>query len=236
MKENPIILHIETATEVCSVAVTEGNTLLGFCESRDGNSHSRNLLPFVDKALKEADRTLKDLNAVSVSVGPGSYTGLRIGVSTAKSLAYSLELPVLTILTLESIATGALTHLTSDIKDFHIVPMIDARRMEVFAARYDQQMHLLEEATPVIVDENVFDSLLSEHTVVFCGNGMPKCKELLSQHKNARFAEFNLSARYMLPSALAKWQREEFADLAYFEPFYLKDYVAAKPNVKGLHT
>ena len=113
--------------------------------------------------------------------------------------------------------------------------MIDARRMEVFAARYDRQLQLLDEVAPVIVDDESYRDLLADQTVVFCGNGMPKCKELLARSSNARFADFELSARYLLPSALHKWQQQDFANVAYFEPFYLKEYVPAKPNVKGLH-
>ena len=229
---DPILLHIETATDVCSVALTQGAEVLGVCESADGNSHSKNLLPFIDQVLRDNGKTTADLQGIVVSIGPGSYTGLRIGVSTAKGMAYSLSIPVITVSTLESIAQGAKQQ-ASDNCD--IVPMIDARRMEVFAARYDSDMNLLDEVAAVIVDENAYSELLQKKEVLFCGNGMPKCKELLSQFPNARFADFTLSAQYMLPAALKKWEAKDFADTAYFEPFYLKEYVAGKPNVKGLH-
>lgn len=229
---DPILLHIETATDVCSVALTQGTEVLGVKESADGNSHSKNLLPFIDSVLKETNHVQQDLQGVVVSIGPGSYTGLRIGVSTAKGMAYSLGIPVITVSTLESIAQGAKQQ-AGDNCD--IVPMIDARRMEVFAARYDSNMNLLDNVAAVIVDENAYSELLREKEVLFCGNGMPKCKELLSQFPNARFADFTLSAQYMLPAALKKWEAKDFADTAYFEPFYLKEYVAGKPNVKGLH-
>ena len=147
-------------------------------------------------------------------------------------MAYSLGIPVITVSTLESIAQGAKQQAS---ENCDIVPMIDARRMEVFAARYDSNMNLLDEVAAVIVDENAYSELLREKEVLFCGNGMPKCKELLSQFPNARFADFTLSAQYMLPAALKKWEAKDFADTAYFEPFYLKEYVAGKPNVKGLH-
>lgn len=225
-------MHIETATDVCSVALTQGTEVLGVKESADGNSHSKNLLPFIDSVLKETNHVQQDLQGVVVSIGPGSYTGLRIGVSTAKGMAYSLGIPVITVSTLESIAQGAKQQ-AGDNCD--IVPMIDARRMEVFAARYDSNMNLLDNVAAVIVDENAYSELLREKEVLFCGNGMPKCKELLSQFPNARFADFTLSAQYMLPAALKKWEAKDFADTAYFEPFYLKEYVAGKPNVKGLH-
>ena len=225
-------MHIETATDVCSVALTQGAEVLGVKESSDGNSHSKNLLPFIDQVLRESEKTNADLQGVVVSIGPGSYTGLRIGVSTAKGIAYSLNIPVITVSTLESIAQGAKQQ-AGDNCD--IVPMIDARRMEVFAARYDSDMNLLDNVAAVIVDENAYSELLQKKEVLFCGNGMPKCKELLSQFPNARFADFTLSAQYMLPAALKKWEAKNFADTAYFEPFYLKEYVAGKPNVKGLH-
>jgi len=229
---DPILLHIETATDVCSVALTQGTEVLGVKESANGNSHSKNLLPFIDSVLKETNHVQQDLQGVVVSIGPGSYTGLRIGVSTAKGMAYSLGIPVITVSTLESIAQGAKQQ-AGDNCD--IVPMIDARRMEVFAARYDSNMNLLDNVAAVIVDENAYSELLREKEVLFCGNGMPKCKELLYQFPNARFADFTLSAQYMLPAALKKWEAKDFADTAYFEPFYLKEYVAGKPNVKGLH-
>lgn len=230
---NPILLHIETATDVCSVALTQGTEVLGVKESADGNSHSKNLLPFIDSVLKETNHVQQDLQGVVVSIGPGSYTGLRIGVSTTKGMAYSLGIPVVTVSTLESIAQGAKQHAGNSNCD--IVPMIDARRMEVFSARYDNNMNLLDDVVAVIVDENAYSELLREKKVLFCGNGMPKCKALLSQFPNAHFADFTLSAQYMLPAALKKWEAKDFADTAYFEPFYLKEYVAGKPNVKGLH-
>lgn len=233
MKDNPLLLHIETATDICSVALTEGDKVLNVCDNNDGNSHSKNLLPFIDKVLKESKRELNELDGVVVSIGPGSYTGLRIGVSTAKGIAYSLQIPVITVSTLESIANGCRLQV-SDQSSYQIVPMIDARRMEVFAARYSSDMELLDDVAAVIVEEDSYADLLAEQQVVFCGNGMPKCKELLSHFENARFADFPISAQYMLPTALKKWKMEDFADVAYFEPFYLKEYVAAKPHVKGL--
>lgn len=231
--ENPLLLHIETATDICSVALTEGEKVLAVCESNDGNSHSKNLLPYIDNAMKEAGRKLEELNGVVVSIGPGSYTGLRIGVSTAKGIAYSLQIPVIAVSTLESIASGCGSQFKANSAP-QIIPMIDARRMEVFAARYDAEMNLLDDVAAVIVEENTYDELLATQPVVFCGNGMPKCKSLLSKYENAKFADFVLSAKFMLPTALKKWKAKDFADTAYFEPFYLKEYVAAKPHVKGL--
>ncbi|MBO4503282.1 MAG: tRNA (adenosine(37)-N6)-threonylcarbamoyltransferase complex dimerization subunit type 1 TsaB [Bacteroidales bacterium] len=253
MKDNPILLHIETATEVCSVALSEGKRILAVCTSNDGNSHSKNLLPFIDRLFHDAgctiqqksvhDRlgiTLRDIDGVSVSIGPGSYTGLRIGVSTAKGIAYALNVPVMAIGTLESIANGARMRMFPDADDFivpkgtPIVPMIDARRMEVYTAQYDENLNELSAPSALIVNEHSFDELLSKGHVIFCGNGMPKCREMLAQHEHARFAESETSAWHLLAPALRRWEAQEFADTAYFEPFYLKEYVAAKPHVKGL--
>lgn len=235
-KENPLLLHIETATEVCSVALSEGDRLLAVCESADGNSHSKNLLPFIDKMCREGGRALRDIDGVSVSVGPGSYTGLRIGVSTAKGIAYALQVPVMAVGTLESIAYGALGQAAGEdlSAGLQIVPMIDARRMEVFTCRYNEKMEEVVPAEALIVDEQAFAEPLAQCKLLFCGNGMPKCKELLAQSPNARFAEFAISARHLVAPALKRWQAGDFADTAYFEPFYLKEYVAAKPHVKGL--
>ena len=231
----PTILHIETATDVCSVALSRGAEVIGLKEEAGGNNHAKHLLPFVEEALKQGGCTVKDLDGVAVSVGPGSYTGLRIGVSTAKGIAYTAGIPVMAVGTLESIAQGARESWTdASAEPLQIVPMIDARRMEVFTARYDFAMNMMEEVSSKIVDENTFAELLASQTVVFCGNGMPKCRELLSASPNARFVDAPVSARYLLPAALKKWQEQAFEDVAYFEPFYLKEYVAAKPVVKGL--
>ena len=232
---NPTILYIETATDVCSVALSKGAEIIGLKEEAGGNNHAKHLLPFVDEVLKQAEASMTDINGVAVSIGPGSYTGLRIGVSTAKGIAYTAGIPVMAISTLESIAQGVKTFWAeSSSEQPQIVPMIDARRMEVFTTRYDFNMQSLEEISSKIVDENTFAELLSKEKVLFCGNGMPKCKEILSAFPNAKFMDAPISAKNMLPAALRKWQKQEFEDVAYFEPFYLKEYVAAKPVVKGL--
>ena len=232
---NPTILYIETATDVCSVALSKGSEIIGLKEEAGGNNHAKHLLPFVDEVLKQAGIVMKDINGVAVSIGPGSYTGLRIGVSTAKGIAYTAGIPVMAISTLESIAQGAKTlWAESSSEQPQIIPMIDARRMEVFTTRYDFDMNPLEEVSSRIIDETTFAELLSKVKVLFCGNGMPKCKEILSSFPNAKFMDAPISAKNMLPAALRKWQKQEFEDVAYFEPFYLKEYVAAKPVVKGL--
>ncbi len=232
---NPTILYIETATDVCSVALSKGSEIIGLKEEAGGNNHAKHLLPFVDEVLKQAGVSMTEINGVAVSIGPGSYTGLRIGVSTAKGIAYTAGIPVMAVSTLESIAQGAKTlWAESSSEQPQIIPMIDARRMEVFTTRYDFDIRSLEEISSKIVDDNTFAELLSKEKVLFCGNGMPKCKEILSAFPNAKFMDAPISAKNMLPAALRKWQKQEFEDVAYFEPFYLKEYVAAKPVVKGL--
>lgn len=235
MNMTPIILHIETATDVCSVALSKGTEIIGLREEVGGNNHAKHLLPFIEEALQQAGCATRDLAGVAVSIGPGSYTGLRIGVSTAKGIAYTAGIPVMAISTLEGIAQGARQlWMESSSEQFQIVPMIDARRMEVFTTRYDFGMSPLEEVSAKIIDENSFAGPLADGPVLFCGNGMPKCREILSASANARFADTPISAKNMLPAALRKWQNSEFEDVAYFEPFYLKEYIAAKPVVKGL--
>ena len=232
---NPTILYIETATDVCSVALSKGTEVIGLKEEAGGNNHAKHLLPFVDEVLKQAGVSMTEINGVAVSIGPGSYTGLRIGVSTAKGIAYTADIPVMAVSTLESIAQGAkMLWSGTSTETVQIIPMIDARRMEVFTTRYDFDMNPLEEVASKIIDETTFAELLSKEKVLFCGNGMPKCRELLSTFPNACFAEAPISAKNMFPATLRKWQKQEFEDVAYFEPFYLKEYVAAKPVVKGL--
>lgn len=232
---NPIIIHIETATDVCSVALSRGTEIIGLKEEAGGNNHAKNLLPFVDEVLKQSGVNMTEINGVAVSIGPGSYTGLRIGVSTAKGIAYTAGIPVMAISTLESIAQGAKTLWSgTSTETVQIVPMIDARRMEVFTTRFSYDMRPLEDVSAKIIDQNTFSELLSEQKMLFCGNGMPKCHELLSAFPNACFTDAPVSAKNMLPTAIRKWQKQEFENVAYFEPFYLKEYVAAKPVVKGL--
>lgn len=226
--ETPYILCIETSSEICSVALAHGEQCTAMQECNTNNSHAKNMIPFVEETLRQAAIGKNQLNAIAVGVGPGSYTGLRIGVSTAKGLAYSLGIPVIAISTLECIAEPFLNQAE------HCRPMIDARRMEVFTALYNHDGQLLEEPNAKIVEEDSFDEELTNFKTIFCGNGAAKCEELLRKYPNAVFKTESLSAKNMVPIAFRKFQAEQFENVAYFEPFYLKDYVAAKPKVKGL--
>ena len=224
--ENLYILCIETSTEICSVALAQGERCAALQECNTNNSHAKNMIPFVEEVLRQANVSKNQLNAIAVGVGPGSYTGLRIGVSTAKGLAYSLDIPVIAISTLECIAEPYLT------KADHCRPMIDARRMEVFTALYNHDGQLLEEPNAKIVDEECFAEELTNFKTVFCGNGAEKCKEVLGKYPNALFQTDPLSARNMVPIAYRKFQAEQFENVAYFEPFYLKDFVATVSRKK----
>jgi len=229
---SPTLLFLETATETCSVALSKGNEIIASICLDKGNSHTEHLFPFIEQILTQSNCNISELNGVVLSIGPGSYTGLRIGASAAKGICYALNIPLIGISTLQSIVFGAIRKQKEDQKVLYC-PMIDARRMEVFTALFDENGTAITEAEAKIVDEYFFASELENHIIYFCGNGMPKCQPVL-QHKNARFIDAPLEASNMLLPALVKYENKEFEDVAYFEPFYLKEYLAKKSVVKGL--
>ncbi len=227
-----LLLHIDTATQTCSVALTRGNELLASRESQEKNAHSRNITLFIQEVLEETATDRGAIDGVSVSKGPGSYTGLRIGVSTAKGFCYALEKPLIAVDTLQAMAWGMKEKARADAL---YCPMIDARRMEVYSALYDKNNQQLREVRAEIIDEKSFSDWLEKHRIYFFGDGAPKCREMIDKHSNALFDDtFKPSAKYMAEIAAQKYARNEFEDVAYFEPFYLKDFVAGKPRVKGL--
>jgi tRNA threonylcarbamoyladenosine biosynthesis protein TsaB len=235
----PLILHIETATDICSVALSEGDRKLSLVESGPERSHATLLNAFIRQSLSEASREFRQLEAVSVSMGPGSYTGLRIGVSTAKGLAYALKIPLLAIGTLEHMCYGALNHpevseLTNQPGKLMLCPMLDARRMEVYTRISLTDHTLVRDVSADIIEPGSFSDLLASGQVCFFGNGSDKCREVIT-HTNAKFVQgINPSAGSMVKPALDRYKRSEFEDVAYFEPFYLKDFVATKPRKKVL--
>lgn len=234
-KNNPLILHIETATEICSVALSQGDLLLQVIDYDQSFSHAEKLMELINEVLEGNRLKTSDLDAVAVSIGPGSYTGLRIGVSTVKGLAYAMEIPVIAISTLSSIALGAKKSVNIN-GSYKIAPMIDARRMEVYTALYDWEGVRLNEVHSEILDENSFREFLVKEPILFCGNGSNKFKPLVEGNSNALFSDATLSAQNMVQPALIKYKNEEFEDTAYFEPFYLKDYIPVKSTVKGLYS
>lgn len=231
-----VILHIETATEGCSVAVsqdganifkTDNFDELGQAGKKDTN-HSKRLGVFVDEAMSFTDNHGIPFDAVAVSSGPGSYTGLRIGVSMAKGICYGQNLKLISVPTLEILSVPVLLIHDDLPEDAIICPMLDARRMEVYTAMYTRALRPIIEPQAKIIDENSFAEQLEKHPVYFFGNGSDKCKEVL-KHPNAHFFDdIKLDAKYMAPLAEKKFLREEYEDVAYFEPFYLKEFVATK--------
>lgn len=221
------ILSLETATINCSVSLSkEGKTIALKEDARNGYSHAEKLHLFIDDVLKEAHINRSNIDAIAVSKGPGSYTGLRIGVSAAKGLAFALEKPLISIPTLDVLA-----HQISN-NDGAIVSMLDARRMEVYSAIYNSNHFQIRETQAQILDETSFAELLKTNKVYFIGNGVEKTKTII-QHKNAVFIEDKLpSANEMSGLAFTKYSKASFEDVAYFEPYYLKDFVALKPKPK----
>ncbi|CAN5562230.1 tRNA (adenosine(37)-N6)-threonylcarbamoyltransferase complex dimerization subunit type 1 TsaB [soil metagenome] len=226
----PNILCLETSTTVCSVALASDGLLLALREVNIGYSHSENITKFIEEVCSEGNLRLKDLDAIAVSKGPGSYTGLRIGVSTAKGLCYALDKPLIAVETLKSLAvccldSNALSHGSL------LVPMIDARRMEVYAAVYDSTLKEISAVEPVIVTENSFYEILRSQKAIFFGDGSAKCKPLFENNPNVSFADVTISATGMISLAEEKLAKNEFENVSLFEPFYLKEAMVGKSSL-----
>ncbi|WP_158845414.1 tRNA (adenosine(37)-N6)-threonylcarbamoyltransferase complex dimerization subunit type 1 TsaB [Algibacter sp. L1A34] len=221
------ILNIETATTNCSVSIAKNGETIVLKEDNDKSySHAERLHVYIDEALKEAGINSVDLSAIAISKGPGSYTGLRIGVSTAKGLCFALDKPLISVPTLQALAYKV------QLENGVIVSMLDARRMEVYSAIYDSNYNEIRTTEAQILDENAFAENLQNGKVYFIGNGVEKTKTLIT-NPNAIFIEDKLpSANEMSALAFKKYQNNDFEDVAYFEPYYLKDFVALKPKKK----
>ncbi len=231
-----VILHIETATEGCSVAVSQDGANIYKTDNfeelhsagKKDTNHSKRLGVFVDDAMSFTDSHAIPFDAVAVSSGPGSYTGLRIGVSMAKGICYGQDLKLISVPTLEILCVPVLLTYDDLPEDALVCPMLDARRMEVFTALYTRALRPVVEPQAKIIDEESFKEQLDKHPVYFFGNGAEKCKSVI-QHPNAHFIDgIELHAKYMAPLAEKKFLREEFEDVAYFEPNYMKEFVAIK--------
>ncbi len=233
----PGILLIETSTEVCSVAFSENGELKFIKESLEGLNHSELLTVFIAELFRENNLSFSSINAVAVSKGPGSYTGLRIGVSVSKGLCYALDIPLIAINSLDVLGKHASQNVTSYLKvetkdDILFCPMIDARRMEVYTALYNSKGERIKPVSAEIIEEDFLKKELEKSIVMIFGNGAQKCKELIV-HKNAVFeGPVKTSAQFMQKIALDKYNNSEFENVAYFEPFYLKDFVATIPKNK----
>ncbi len=224
------ILHIETSTKVCSVAVSQDSAVIFDQADFEGPNHATVCAPFVEEALSFAESHAIPLDAVAVSEGPGSYTGLRIGVSLAKGVAYGRGVPLLSVPTLKLLTVPLLLFREDLPEQALFVPMIDARRMEVYAAVYDRALREVRGTQADIVDASTYAEYLDRGPVCFFGPGAAKCREVIS-HPNAIFIDdIHPQAKYMQPLAERKFWNNDFADTAYFEPFYLKEFVATKPK------
>lgn len=241
-----MILCLETSTAVCSVALVDNSNVIALRESLDGQNHAEKITIFIDEVMKEANISYNELEAIAVSKGPGSYTGLRIGVSTAKGLCYAMEKPLIAIDTLAAMTEGFLDNNFDNDHDTNIksessslspifCPMIDARRMEVYSAFFTEDMKKISDTEALIIDENSFSDLKLNHHLYLFGDGADKLVSLFENEENITVIEkFHCSAAYMARLAEEAFKNNDFVDTAYFEPFYLKDFVPGIPKVKGL--
>lgn len=247
-----MILCLETSTAVCSVALVDNSNVIALRESLDGQNHAEKITIFIDEVMKEANISYNELEAIAVSKGPGSYTGLRIGVSTAKGLCYAMEKPLIAIDTLATMTEGLLDNNFDNDHDTNIkslpsssssssssssifCPMIDARRMEVYSAFFTGDMKKISETEALIIDESSFSDLKLNHHLYLFGDGADKLVSLFENEENITVIEkFHCSAAYMARLAEEAFKNNDFVDTAYFEPFYLKDFVPGIPKVKGL--
>lgn len=221
------ILSIETATSVCSVAVHDDNRILGKETLYIDKSHSGLLAPVIHSLLDHCGLALSDLDAVAVSEGPGSYTGLRIGVSTAKGLCFALDLPLIAVNTLEAMAYGVNKYNTHNAL---LCPMIDARRMEVYGLIMDSDLQLIEETSPWIIDEQFMKEKLAHKQMLLFGNGAFKCKSVVTSANAKVLDDVYPDASNVGALAIRKFEDQDFVDVAYFEPFYLKEFKMSKPK------
>ena len=230
-----LILAFETSSINCSVALHADGKLIASKETAEGYSHSENLHPFIKEVLHVADKKLKDLNAVLIGSGPGSFTGLRIGAAAAKGLCFSLDIPLMSYSSLDNLALQvAEMQMKDDIHEhLQFCALIDARRMEAYNAIYDKDLNRIVEARAVIMDSKTFEENLHKNKMIFFGDGMNKIRSLYEDHVNAEFVEGLLPTATVLSKiAEEKFNKSEFEDVAYFQPFYLKDFQATTPKKK----
>ncbi len=215
-----MILNIETATKNCSVSISEEGKTIALKELNDGNySHAEKLHELIKQIVLEAKIELSHLNAIAVSKGPGSYTGLRIGVSAAKGLCFALDIPLISVNTLQSLA------LSVSIEEGYKIPLLDARRMEVYSQVFSNKTQKIRDVYAEIITRDSFSEYLNDQKVYFFGDGAEKCKEIIT-HKNAIFIDNKFpSAKEMSAISYEKSKKNEFEDVAYFEPFYLKEFI-----------
>lgn len=225
------LILIETSTALCSAAIAEDGVVVSYRESSLPKAHASLTAVFIDEMLKERNISMSDCDAVCVSMGPGSYTGLRVGVSTAKGLCFGSGKPLIAVGTLDTLVAQAAAENLLPEGCLHVVPMIDARRMEVYSGIFTPEGRQIKETSPVIVEQGCFDELLEKGPVLFIGDGAGKCADLLA-HENATFVQCCPKASSMTAPAMAEYKEKRFKDVAYFEPFYLKEFVATTSRKK----
>lgn len=231
----PVLLSLETSTSVCSAALHEDGILLSSLESHIPQSASSKLAVMIDQLLKDANILPDSIKGVVVSEGPGSYTGLRIGVATAKGICFTLNAPLLSINTLELMTYQVISsfpeeELSGELDEALFCPMLDARRMEVYCLIADRKLNVLELTNAKVIDELSFETLLAKNVIYFFGNGAIKCKSLIT-HMNSRFIEDVIpSASTLGELGYKKFQLNQMENVSSFEPLYLKDFVAKKPK------
>lgn len=218
------ILSLETSTTLCSVALHRQGELLSLRELDEAGAHSARLMELVQACLAEGGVGLKEVDAIAVSSGPGSYTGLRIGVSSAKGLALALQRPIIGVGAMRVLAQAVKSEVVPTVR---IIPMLDARRMEVYAQVFDENLKEMGAVTSVVLNEHSFQNHLERYPVRFVGDGVPKAKELI-HHPNAHFSQISISAKFMGEVAWEKFLNREFEDLIYFAPDYLKEFKVLK--------
>ena len=225
------IILIETSTALCSTALTENGAIVSYRESSAPKAHASLTAVFIQEMLAEKGLTIADCDAVCVSMGPGSYTGLRVGVSTAKGLCFGSGKPLIAVGTLDTLAAQASSVIPDPIEGLkYIIPMVDARRMEVYTAVFEDGIQTTETA-PAIIDENSFADFLEKGPCLFIGDGAGKCADVI-KHPNAHFCQCWPKASAMLAPAVKAYKEKRFEDVAYFEPFYLKEFVATVSKKK----
>jgi tRNA threonylcarbamoyladenosine biosynthesis protein TsaB len=222
-----LILSLETATSVCSVALSNDGEILASSHLHIGQSASSKLAVMIDELLKRCDKSPKDLSAVAVSAGPGSYTGLRIGVATAKGMCFALNIPLIAVNTLESMVVQIAPHYSDDII---FCPMIDARRMEVYCLLLKSNLEIIEPTQAKVIDESSFSEVLKKNKIIFFGNGASKCLDAISSINAFFLSDIHPSAVEVGLMAYDKFRNQQFENLADFEPFYLKDFLIKKPK------
>lgn len=216
-----LLLHIDTALSVASVCLSDFKDVVAFSDNKNQQGHAAWLHHSIAEMMKASGHSMKELVAVSVSIGPGSYTGLRVGLSSAKGFCYALNIPLITIATTELMAS-AVKHEAEDL----ICPVIDARRMEIYAAIYDKKLKEIKAPHSLIIDGTSFLEILHEHKVLFCGDGSTKLQTILHHH-NIAYSTTAANAKHLVQIAFNRFESHDFADLAYAQPMYVKEFYSS---------